>query len=318
MNCWEQRTLTSYALWPLSHIYHHFSRLRKKAYQHGLLKIQHFPVPVIVIGSPYIGGTGKTPLVIALANCLKAQGYKPAIVTRGYRGKSPIYPLSVNAHTSVYHSGDEPWLIARETGCPVIADPDRPAAITYCLQKYDCNIILSDDGLGHLAMGRAWELAVLPEKKRGNGFYFPAGCLREPLEPYETNGNAIVAGKDFIVKPECFIALHDENKQMPLDAFSGQTVHAVAGIANPARFFESLQNLQIQVNPHVFRDHHWFKKTDFDFPEKLPVIMTAKDAVKSQEFSVQDAWYLKINARLVPEFEEKFLENIQKISSCSP
>lgn len=179
---WYSKNFLAYCLAPLSGCYRFVTFLRYFLYRAGFKKIYYFPVPIIVVGNITIGGTGKTPLVIWLANFLKTQGYRPGIVSRGYGSKADDYPRFVTNNSDPHQVGDEPLLVARRTSCPVVIDPNRPRAVTALLKQTDCNIILSDDGLQHYAMDRDIEIAVIDGERRfGNGFCLPVGPLREPI-----------------------------------------------------------------------------------------------------------------------------------------
>jgi tetraacyldisaccharide 4'-kinase len=178
---WQNRTLLAWGLWPLSLLFCAVVRVRALAYRRGLLASRGLPVPVIVIGNLSVGGTGKTPLVIWLARRLRAQGRRPGILTRGYRGQARTWPQWVAADSDPSQVGDEPVLLARHSGCPVAAGPDRLASGQLLLERGGCDLLLCDDGLQHYALRRDLEVAVLDgERRLGNGFCLPAGPLREP------------------------------------------------------------------------------------------------------------------------------------------
>src|SRR5690554_2376911 len=164
---------------PLTGLFRLISALRRRYLRRFA---QHrLGVPVLVVGNISLGGTGKTPVIIALVKHLHSRGYKPGVISRGYGAKAPSYPLVVTEETPVQHSGDEPLLIAQATGCPVCVDPDRVAAGER-LVALGCDLILSDDGLQHYRLGRDLEIAVVDGERRfGNGWCLPTGPLREPI-----------------------------------------------------------------------------------------------------------------------------------------
>ena len=298
------------------------------AYRRNRITPWKAPVPVIVVGNINVGGTGKTPLVAWIVSQLSAQGHKPGIVSRGYGGTGASYPLAVSGLTDPREAGDEAVLLARKTNCPVVVDPDRTAAVKKLLGENDCDVVISDDGLQHYALGRDVEIAVIDgERGLGNGLCLPAGPLREPPSRLSevdmvivNGGNALDIDVPFVsmkvvvndVKP-----LMDDGPSEP----SGQTVHGVAGIGNPARFFETLRDLGYEVIEHDFDDHHRFTLEDLSFGDSLPVIMTEKDAVKCRQLRTdqihQDFWYLDISVEpddlLLPRILSKIGLNIREL-----
>jgi tetraacyldisaccharide 4'-kinase len=185
-NLWYTKTGLRFILWPLSLIFKSIIILRKAAYQIGIKKVTRFNCPVIVVGNITVGGTGKTPLILALAHFLTEKGLHPGIITRGYKGRVKK-PELMFADSDPHHVGDEALLLARRSNCPVVVCPDRVAAANYLLQKTKCNVILSDDGLQHFALGRKIEIAVIDGTLGfGNGMLLPAGPLREPPSRLKT------------------------------------------------------------------------------------------------------------------------------------
>ena len=294
--------------------------LRKKAYNLGILKSFSVNVPVIVVGNLTVGGTGKTPLVIALAAYLKQGGYRPGIISRGYGGKSASYPLKVTEKTTAREAGDEAVLLAYRTQCPVVVAPKRMAAVDKLVKESKCNIILSDDGLQHLAMKRDLEIMVIDGKRRfGNQHCLPAGPLREPLARYKTvdfrvtNGIPQKGEYGMSVKPENFICLAN-NELFNLAHFEKQVVNVVTGIGNPERFFSTLDSLKLDYKSHIFPDHHIFCEKDLLFYDKKPIIMTEKDAVKCKNFKmVNNIYYLKVEAKMDESFKKDFLSRLNKL-----
>lgn len=308
---------------PLSWLYALLTGFRRMAYRLGWLKSSRFPVPVIIVGNITVGGTGKTPLTLYLVRLLQGEGFRPAVVSRGYGGKAD-YPLRVTSATRPEASGDEPLLICRETGVPVVVDPNRPQAVDYLLAHNLCDIIISDDGLQHYALGRDLELVVVDGKRLfGNGMQLPAGPLREPLSRLRQADAVIVNGsaqemdslKGVIPDPvPRFRFSLASAALMPVGAASLQsppeppaTVHAVAGIGNPERFFTTLENSGLRVIRHPFPDHHHFVRSDLVFDDGLPVVMTSKDAVKCRDFAGGHVWQLPVMA----EPEQGFVEFMQ-------
>ena len=275
------------------------------------------PVPLMVVGNINVGGTGKSPLVIRLVSHLKSLGLRPGVVTRGYGGNAEEYPVEVNHASPATEVGDEPLMIHNRTGCPVVVDPDRVAAAQHLLKLHDCDLIISDDGLQHYALGRDIEVAVVDgERGLGNGLCLPAGPLREPASRLREVDLVIVNGGSLDMKANGLVAdVPIERMQLvpsrfvnlatgetaPLDAFAEKVVHGVAGIGNPTRFFNALQGLGCQVVQHPFDDHHRFTESDLAFGDGLPTVMTEKDAVRLPHLGSEmlgSLWYLEVDAEL--------------------
>ena len=270
---------------------------------------QRLGVPVLVVGNFTAGGTGKTPLVIAIARELSARGWRPGIVSRGY-GRRSEGPVRVEVETPVEQAGDEPKLIRERTGLPVFVDRDRVAAARAAIAA-GCDLVIADDGLQHRRLGRDLEIEVVDGARGyGNGLLLPAGPLREA--PRATDFRVVNAGatpraaaRDGDVPMQLrlreAVSLADDATRRPLSAFAGRTLHAVAGIGNPARFFETLRAVGLQVREHPFPDHHDFERADFA-PLKGTILMTEKDGVKCRGLGLADAWVVPAEAELPPEF----------------
>ncbi|KAG0194203.1 hypothetical protein DFQ28_001340 [Apophysomyces sp. BC1034] len=178
---WQRRGVLAYALWPLSQVFAALAALRRLAYARRWCKTWRADVPVVVVGNVTVGGTGKTPTVIALIQALRDAGFTPGVVSRGY-GARIVRPTAVSPASPPGQAGDEPRLIARRTSVPVWVCPDRVAAARALLQaNREVDVIVSDDGLQHYRLARDVELVVFDHRLGGNGFLLPAGPLREPL-----------------------------------------------------------------------------------------------------------------------------------------
>jgi tetraacyldisaccharide 4'-kinase len=302
---WYNKSPLTLALLPLSWLFCALSVARRRAYQLGLLNIHRLSVPVIVVGNISVGGTGKTPLVTWLVEFLKQHGYRPGIISRGYGGGASHWPQQVRPDGDPRMVGDEAILLARRCACPMAVGPDRVAAAQALLEYHDCDIIVSDDGLQHYALGRDVEIAVVDGVRRfGNGHCLPAGPLREPQTRLQqvsmVVANGVAGPREFAMRllPGSAWNVREPERRRALDFFRGQQVHAVAGIGFPQRFFRQLAEQGLDVIEHPFPDHHPFAKTDIDFDDDLPVLMTEKDAVKCREFATERHWCLPVDAQL--------------------
>lgn len=263
-------------------------------------------VPVVVVGNFTVGGTGKTPLLIALVEYLKKAGYTPGVVSRGY-GRSGSGPLSVVAESQALNAGDEPLLIARRCHIPVRVDINRRRAAEYLLTA-GCNIIVSDDGLQHHRLPRLLEIEVVDSARGyGNGQLLPAGPLREwprQVDLRVCNGQIGDNETAFGMWLQAGLCRNLQTGELrELSEFRGQDVHAVAGIGNPERFFRLLLQFGIRIQAHAFSDHHRF------LPEDLPagvLLMTEKDAVKLQVPGRDDLWAVTVDAQLSAAFYSQF------------
>ncbi len=332
---WYNNHPLGLVLVPLSWVFCSVASLRRWAYQTNLLKKYHLSVPVIIVGNITVGGTGKTPLVIWLANYLKQQGYHPGIVSRGYGGKAHQWPQQVHPDSDPRVVGDEAILLASHTDCPIAVAPQRILAINTLLERYDCDLIISDDGLQHYAMPRNIEISVLDEVRRyGNRRCLPAGPLREPVRRLKQIDFLVVKGpalrnqfsevisgyRKQVSVPEFpmhynFAPLRNlkyEKLTQTLADFRGKTVHAIAGIGYPSRFFKRLQDHGLKLLCHEYPDHYYYEKQDIVFDDELPVIMTEKDAVKCRQFATKHHWYLPIEAHLPDLFGEQLLRKLKR------
>ena len=272
-------------------------------------------VPVIVVGNFTAGGTGKTPLVIAIARHLAANGWRPGIVSRGY-GRRNSRPIRVEAGMAVEDCGDEPRLVFDRTGLPVFVDADRVAAAERAIAA-DCNVVIADDGLQHQRLARDIEIEVVDgERGYGNGLLLPAGPLRERPRPCDfrvVNGDGQAGPGDvgMVLQLGDAIALDDPGKRRPLSAFVGRKVEAVAGIGNPGRFFSALEQAGLAFEARPFPDHHGFRGEDFPAGPGS-VLMTEKDAVKCHGLGLANAWAVPVEARLPAEFLASLLSRLGK------
>jgi tetraacyldisaccharide 4'-kinase len=299
---WYRRGLLAWTLWPLSLIFRAAVALRRLLYWLRLLPSAHPGIPVIVVGNLVVGGSGKTPLVIWIAEHLKRKGWTPAIVSRGY-GAAAGAPRAATIASQAAEVGDEPIVLARRTGCPVWIGGERLAVIKALRAVHeDVDVLVLDDGLQHYRLRRDLEIVVVDERGFGNGFLLPAGPLREPRWRLKTVDRVVVHGKNMHLEGDTVHRMSDARERQPLQAFAGQRVHAVAGIGHPERFFLHLGKAGIKVVPHPFPDHHPFRPADLEFGDDAPVMMTEKDAVKLRSAPRANWWVLPVAAKLDPAF----------------
>jgi tetraacyldisaccharide 4'-kinase len=314
--------LIAVLLWPLSLLFCVIVRVRRWLYLNGFLPSAAVAVPVIVVGNISVGGAGKTPLTARLVELLRAAGYRPGIISRGYGGQSETWPRYVIADSDPQQVGDEPVLLTQRCRCPVVVDPDRVAAARALLETYpSCNVLISDDGLQHYRLQRDIEIAVVDGFRRlGNCACLPAGPLREPpsrlREVDFVVGNGAARGGEYLMalRGETAINLRDPQVSSVLAGFRHSTIHAVAGIGDPGRFFEHLRHARLRLIEHPFPDHHPFCPEDLQFREDLPVLMTEKDAIKCWRFAPEGCWMVPVSAQLEPQFEEALLQRLAAIA----
>ncbi len=340
---WQSFNIVSMALAPVSFIFCALTFLRRQMYQFGLLRVYRSRLSLIVVGNIYIGGNGKTPLVIELTRQLQAQGYRPGIVSRGYGAKkdnqTPPFPRRVqNNNVQLY--GDEPVLIQQATGCPVFIDPVRSRAVQAIEQQTDCNVIISDDGMQHYAMYRDIEINVTDARRLyGNGLCLPAGPLREPESRlksvdyivYNTSRGKLKKTADLVPSPDIFPKVYTmeykagllqsvgsqnpDQSSMTLNNFKGKMVHAVAAIGDPDAFFRQLKQAGLKVIEHPFPDHFQFTEQMLDFKDQKPIIMTQKDAVKCTAINLKNTWYLPVEADIDRQFYRDITRQLQSLNN---
>jgi len=299
---WYRGGAPPWWLMPWSLAFGGIAALRRFLYRRGLISSARLRCPVIVVGNLSVGGTGKTPLVIWLVARLRALGFEPGIVTRGFGGAGRSAWL-VDAADDPVIAGDEPVMLARRSGARVAVGRDRPAAAQLLIDA-GCDTIVSDDGLQHYALQRDCEIAVVDGTRGlGNGWLLPAGPLREPpsrlteVDAVVVNGgrNAFPGAVSMRLVAQQALALTGGGTR-PLSAFAGTVVHAIAGIGNPQRFFEMLREQRIEVIPHPLDDHARIAAADIVFADSKPVLMTEKDAVKCATFADERHWLVPVEA----------------------
>jgi tetraacyldisaccharide 4'-kinase len=304
---WYRRGIAAWLLWPVSIVFRALVLARRILYGIRVLKSTHPGIPVIIVGNLTVGGSGKTPLVIWIAEFLKSKGWSPGIVSRGY-GARPDEPRAATVAADAAEVGDEPILLSRRSGCPVWVGADRvQVAARLRAAHEDVNVLVLDDGLQHYAMRRDVEIAVVDARGFGNGFLLPAGPLREPRSRLRGVDAVVshaspVKGFGMTLQGDLVHRMTDARERQPLQAFAGQRVHAVAGIGDPNRFFLHLGKAGLKVVPHPFPDHHPFTARDLEFGDDAPVLLTEKDAVKLRSVARPGWWVLPVSAQLDPAF----------------
>ena len=319
---WYSKPKGLLLLIPIELLYRCIVALRRR-----FIRPQACAVPVIVVGNISVGGSGKTPVVLALAEHCQHLGYRVGIVSRGYGGRAPHYPYLLNPQSSPAEVGDEPFLMFQRTGLPLAVAPDRVAAATLLIQHQACNLIISDDGLQHYRLARDIEVLVIDgERGFGNGHCLPVGPLREPVSRAKNiplrifNGaNSGDSTKNLSGHAMDLCGLHavnlvdGEQRNLADWPVTQRRVHAVAGIGNPQRFFRSLRIAGFELVEHPFPDHHPYTEADLAFAESLPVVMTEKDAVKCRAFAQKAYWMLPVSGVINPVFYDELNSRLAAI-----
>ncbi len=324
---WYRITPLHLILFPISLVFRLLSAWRRELYLSGFLTSHQMLLPVIVIGNITVGGTGKTPLTLALAQQLIERGWHPLIVSRGYGRSSPKPQLAARTSTSS-QVGDEPLLMAQRDICPVWVGADRVATVRAALQSLpQCDVVLCDDGLQHYRLQRDVEIAVVDGALGyGNGLMLPAGPLREPVSRLQTVDAAVVNDGDGCTAERLLAGqsdrytmrlggavfhnlLNPEQTATP-DDFRKPNIHAAAGIGHPQRYFRHLESLGISFTPHAFPDHHPYSAGDLSFADCDAILLTEKDAVKCAAFADARYWVLRVDAQIEPALIDHILRKI--------
>lgn len=302
---------------PLAALYGAVTALRGWLFQRGVLRSVRLPAPVVVIGNLSVGGTGKTPLTIAVVAALRERGHRPGVVSRGHGG-TQREPFLLGNTPDPRQVGDEPCLI-HASGVPVAVGQDRPAAAQLLLDA-GCDVVIADDGLQHYRLARDVEICVIDGVRRfGNRRLLPAGPLREPMTRLQRTDLRVCNGG--IAEPgEYPMQLHGghavalvDGRHQSLATFRGRRVHGVAAIGNPQRFFDSLREAGIEVVAHAFADHHAFVAAELTFADGLPVLMTDKDAVKCASFAQPDWFRVPVHAQLPAAFFDTLTARVEAL-----
>ena len=316
IDAWYKKSWWLYLLTPLTFLFSTIVKSRKNSYLKNQKKIWRSPVPIIVVGNISMGGTGKTPLVKYIAAELSKRGFKPGLISRGYGGKYSG-TLEVNAETTYKKTGDEAQILGK-LKMPFFLDKNRSRGAKKLQEKHDVDVIISDDGLQHYAMGREIEIAVIDGARRlGNGLTFPAGPLREPKSrlkevDFIVNNGGPTEGDEILMtlSPAKFIHLNS-GKEYSIDKWPMHNqVHAIAGLGNPNRFFDLLLRLGFEFDKNPFPDHHKYNKRDLYYLDHLPILMTEKDAAKCKHFNNSKIWYLSIESKIESQFIDRLEEKL--------
>lgn len=327
---WRARGPLAWLLLPVGWLFFLIAALRRAAYRRGWLRSERLPVPVVVVGNIVAGGAGKTPLTLWLAQRLTALGRKPGIVSRGYgRATDDVREVKVGAGDTAQTAGDEPLLLARRSGCPVFVGSDRAAAARALLAAHpECDLILCDDGLQHYRLQRDVEIAVIDRRGLMNGWPLPAGPLREPAERLAAVDAIVLHGIDLppaegvaafrmrLQGDRCYRLDAPETSCAASDLASG-TLHAVAGIAEPQRFFDHLAALGLSFVPHAFPDHHRYTAADLNFAGDA-ILTTEKDALKCAGLTALPIWVLPVDAVIDPDLARFILDALENSNGSAP
>ena len=322
---WLHRGPLASALWPLSILFRLLASLRRGLFRLGVLKSERLPVPVVVVGNIFIGGTGKTPLTIWLAQQLREAGLRPGVISRGHGGAGE-QARAVHAQAQAREVGDEPLLIAARAGCPVVVARRRADAGRHLLELHpEVDVLIADDGLQHYALQRDVEVLLFDGRAVGNGWTLPAGPLREPpsrrrdvtvvntpeLTPVLAQA---VGGRPYQMRLAGDHAerLGDPSQRAALGEFKGRRVLAAAGIGNPGRFFAMLRGAGLAVEELALPDHHDFLDDPFRAVEADVILITEKDAVKCRQLENINndprLWVVPVAAQIDPALAAQIVE----------
>ena len=309
-------------LLPLSWLYGLVSGVIRLCYTLGLKRAWRAPVPVVVVGNLTAGGNGKTPVVIWLVEHLQQRGIRVGVVSRGYGGKAQAYPLLLAVGTTTAEAGDEPVLIFQRTGVPVAVSPVRADAVKAILAHHDVQIIVTDDGLQHYALARDVEIVVIDGERRfGNGWWLPAGPMRERADRLKSVDAAIVNGGipqagEIPMRLEPGLAVNLRTGER-CDVALLPNIVAMAGIGHPPRFFATLAACGANPQKCVpLADHQSLTYSDVSalLVAGQTLVMTEKDAVKCRAFAEDNWWYLPVDAHLSGDQPDVLLDRLTSLA----
>lgn len=341
ISAWYNKAGWLILLRPLSLVFSWLAGRRRRRQQ---ATQQQAAVPVIVVGNIAVGGTGKTPLVLALCKALRERGITAGVLSRGYGGRAPQYPFAVTPDSDVAHSGDEARLLRRHSLGPMMVDPQRSRGLQALVDDGGCDVVISDDGLQHYRLWRDIEIVVVDGSRGlGNGWCLPAGPLREPPARLAEADYVVINGVNRVFSddeltagdtpvttmrlvPEVWVNVktgaHAALQELPLPGANvgagadvkeqrgAEDVHALAGIGNPQRFFDTLRELGVKAQCQAYDDHHAYSAVELAYAHDKVLLMTEKDAVKCEAFAGEHWWYLMVSAELEPGFSEAFCDQV--------
>lgn len=329
---WLRRGPLAWALLPVALLFRLLSGLRRLLFRLGVKRAERLPVPVVVVGNIFIGGTGKTPLTIWLAEALRAAGLRPGVISRGHGGENSA-PREVTPQSDPREVGDEPLLIAARAGCPVVVGRRRAEAGRALLAAHpEVDVLIADDGLQHYTLGRDVEIVLFDGRGVGNGWLLPAGPLREPpsrrrdftvvnapeLTPALV---AAVGGRPYRMQLSGeFAEPLNGGARVPLPELREKRIVAAAGIGNPGRFFAMLNNSGLTAGELPLPDHHDFLDRPFDAVDADIILITEKDAVKCRQIdNLKDdprLWVVPVTAQLDARLAEQIVEKCRGRSTA--
>jgi tetraacyldisaccharide 4'-kinase len=323
---WYEGGSLYWLLLPLSGLYWLLIGARRALYRIGVFGSHRPDAPVIVVGNITAGGTGKTPVTIWLARELRDRGFVPGVVSRGYGGSGSGTSMRVDAASDPAVVGDEPVLIARRTGCPVVVDADRVRAAEMLVAE-GVNVIIADDGLQHYRLERTYEICVIDGARGlGNRLLLPAGPLRETIDRLCDVDQVLIngsldgdAGNLTTVEQNAIefrLAANEVSRlngslTRPIGRFAGTTVHGVAAIGNPRRFFDMLRGHGMQVIEHAYRDHSRLGRNELEYGDDFDVLMTEKDAVKLDPSTSDKFWTVPVELEIEPVVAGPWIEQVE-------
>jgi len=323
---WFHRSPWLLLLSPLEGVYRLLVVVRRALYAQGILASSRNTCPVVVVGNLTVGGTGKTPTVIALVEALARKGIRAGVVSRGY-GARPVFPpgedaYRLNEQSSVASCGDEMFMVFRRTRAPCAIARRRSAAVELLAASGEVDIVLSDDGLQHYALARDFEIVLFDaESAFGNGRCLPVGPLREPLSRLREADIVLARSQEpapnsVALVPNCFVNV-TTGSSLELNAPTlPREVIAVAGVGHPELFFRQLRSMGFEVQERRFPDHHKYSEPDLLCEADQVIIMTEKDAVKCSAIAPDNTWLLKVDA-VVPETVVEQVERVAVLAQSA-
>lgn len=323
-----RRSAAALLLRPLGGLYRLLSAAARAVETARARRSPPLAVPVVVVGNLIVGGAGKTPVTISLVEALRRAGFVPGVVSRGW-GRASTETLDVRLDSDPALVGDEPMLIARRTGAPVVVGRDRRQAAHRLLRDHpETTVVVADDGLQHRRLARDVEVVVFDERGVGNGLLLPAGPLRQPFTERPAPRSLVLYTTATPSTPWpgwCAVRrltgawpLHEwldgpARVPVPLESLRGRPLIALAGIAVPERFFAALEQAGLQIRRQALPDHHRY----VDDPvgdSSLEVVTTEKDAVKLAAWRgrARRVWVVGLDLALPDEFVNALLARLPR------